>query len=205
MGRDHASNGSLGSLQTDTQLSRKDKLMTSRGLLRGSAFGLAMMGMATGVPVGCAPRLAGAPGVVATSDSTSTEGTISFTAGEMALGIGFQWGSGILTFRGRQYPFYAHGISALDIGVNQVSVAGTVRNLHNVAEFGGNYVAFVAGGALGSGGAVAALRNQNGVTIEGISTTKGLRLKLSAGSMNVTLAEQGYSAGAESISRGTEP
>jgi hypothetical protein len=179
--------------------------MTSRELLRGATFGLATMGMATGIPVGCAPQQAAAPGAVATSGSTSTDGTISFTAGEVALGIGFQWGRGILTFRGRQYPFYVHGVSALDIGVNQVSVSGTVRNLHNVADFGGNYVGFVAGGALGTGGAVGALRNQNGVTIGGVSTTKGLRLKLSAGGMNITLADHNYSAGPESISRGTEP
>src|SRR4029077_11620268 len=130
----------------------KDKAMTSRELLLSSAFGLAIMGVAAGVLVGCAPQQPTAPGAVVTSDPTSTEGTISFTAGEIALGVGFQWGSGILTLRGRQYHFYVHGVSALDIGVNQVSAYATLRNLHDVADFGVNYVAFVAGGALGSGG-----------------------------------------------------
>jgi hypothetical protein len=179
--------------------------MTSRELLRGSAFGLAIVGVATSFLVGCAPQQPTAPGAVVTSDPTSTEGTVSFTAGEMALGVGFQWGSGILTFRGRKYHFYMHDVSALDIGVNQVSGSATVRNLHDVADFAGNYVAFIAGGALGVGSGVGALQNQNGVTIQGISTVRGVRLKLAAGSMNITFADEGYSAGPEAISRGTEP
>ena len=59
-----------------------------------------------------------------------------------------------LTYQGQQYPFKISGLSVLDVGVSGVSGRGTVRNLHSVADFGGNYVSIsagltVAGGAPG--------------------------------------------------------
>jgi hypothetical protein len=124
------------------------------------------------------------------ADQTSTVGTVSFTGGAVALGIGFQWGSGTLTFRGREYPFSVRGLSALDIGATRVSATGTVRNLVNVAAFSGNYVAVSAGATLAGGGAVGTLRNQNGVTIDGISTQQGVRLTLAASGLNISLTGQ---------------
>ena len=44
-----------------------------------------------------------------------------------------------------------------------------------------------AGAALAGGGAVATLRNQNGVVIDGIATTQGVRLTLAPGGVNITL------------------
>lgn len=164
--------------------------MTARELLRGSAFGLAILGIGTGALVSCAPQQAPPPETVAAANQTSTEGTISFTGGAFALGIGFQWGSGTLNFRGRQYPFRVRGLSVVDVGAARVSATGTVRNLRNVADFSGNYVAATAGVTVAGGAAVGTLRNQNGVTIEGLSTTQGLRLTLAPGGINITLTGQ---------------
>src|SRR3974390_1267937 len=83
-----------------------------------------------------------------------TEGTISFTGGAVAIGIGFQWGGGTLTFQGRQYPFRLSGLSVVDIGVTRVTGSGTVRNLQNVADFSGNYVAVSAAATLAGGGSI---------------------------------------------------
>jgi len=123
------------------------------------------------------------------ADQTST-GTVSFSGGAVALGVGFQWGSGVLTFRGRQYPFRVHGLSVLDVGATRVSATGTVRNLNNVADFSGNYVAATAGATLAGGGSIGSLRNQNGVVINGITTQQGLRLTLAASGLNLTLTGQ---------------
>jgi hypothetical protein len=75
----------------------------------------------------------------------------------------------------------------VDVGVTRVTGSGAVHNLRNVADFSGNYVSVSAGAALAGGGAVATLRNQNGVVIDGIATTQGVRLTLAPGGVNITL------------------
>lgn len=160
--------------------------MYSRDLLRGRGLGLAFLGMALGVLANCAPPPPpAAPARMAYRPSTL--GSVSFTGGAVALGVGYQWGSGILRFRGRDYPFRVRGLSVLDIGATRVTATGTVRHLVHVADFSGNYVAVSAGATLAGGGSIGTLRNQNGVTIEGITTQQGLRLTLAASGLHVTL------------------
>ena len=65
----------------------------------------------------------------------ATEGTVTFTGGAVAIGVGFQWGNGTLTYQGRQYSFRVDGLSVVDVGVTRVTGSGTVRNLRNVADF----------------------------------------------------------------------
>ncbi len=120
----------------------------------------------------------------------ATEGTVSFTGGAVAIGIGFQWGNGTLTYQGRQYPFRVDGLSVVDVGVTRVTGSGTVRNLRSIADFSGNYVSFSAGAAVAGGGSVTSLRNQNGVVIEGVTTAQGVRLTLAPGGVNITLTGQ---------------
>jgi hypothetical protein len=82
------------------------------------------------------------------------------------------------------------GLSVVDIGVTRVTGTGTVRNLRNVADFSGNYVSISAGATVAGGGSVSTLRNQNGVVIDGISTSQGVRLTLAPGGVNFTLVAQ---------------
>ena len=51
-----------------------------------------------------------------TANLGPTEGTITFTGGAVAIGIGFQWGGGTLTYQGQQYPFRLDGLSVVDVG-----------------------------------------------------------------------------------------
>jgi hypothetical protein len=126
----------------------------------------------------------------ATAGLAATEGTISFTGGAIAIGVGFQWGSGTLTYQGRQYPFRLDGLSVVDVGVTRVTGSGTVHNLRNVADFSGNYVAISAGATVAGGGSVSNLKNQNGVVIDGVTTAQGVRLTLAPGGVNITLSGQ---------------
>jgi len=129
------------------------------------------------------------PPPVTTAPVGSTEGTVSFSGGAVALGVGFQWGSGTLTYRGQQYPFKLNGLSVVDVGVTRVSGSGTVHNLRNVADFSGNYVSVSAGATLAGGGSIGTLRNQNGVVIDGVSTSQGVRLTLAPGGVSITLSQ----------------
>ena len=98
-------------------------------------------------------------------------------------------GNGTLTYQGRQYPFKLGGLSVVDAGVTRMTGTGTVQNLRNVADFSGNYMSLSAS-TLAGGGSVTTLRNQNGVVIDGISTSQGVRLTLAPGGVNVTLSGQ---------------
>ena len=159
--------------------------MNRQYLFRVSRFGSVLLSI--GFLSSCGPQQAAAPTASPIMDQAATTGTVTFTGGAFALGVGFQWGSGVLTYRGVQYPFRVRGLSVVDVGVTRVSATGTVRNLHNVADFSGNYVSASAGATLAGGASVSALRNQNGVTIEGISTSQGVRLTLAPGGVNITL------------------
>ena len=147
---------------------------------------IVMLGVAS--LAGCAsqPPPAAAP----SASLGATEGTVTFTGGAVAIGVGFQWGNGTLTYQGRQYSFRVDGLSVVDVGVTRVTGSGTVRNLRNVADFSGNYVSFSAGATLAGGGSVTSMRSQNGVTIEGVTTSQGVRLTLAPGGANITLTGQ---------------
>src|SRR6186997_3453149 len=112
-----------------------------------------------GLLTDCGPQPAATPVAASAAPQGTTEGRVTFTGGAVALGIGYQWGSGILSFRGMDYPFRVSGLSVVDVGVTRVSATGTVHNLRNLADFNGNYVSISAGATLAGGGAVTALRN----------------------------------------------
>jgi hypothetical protein len=126
----------------------------------------------------------------ATANLGQADGIITFSGGAVAVGVGFQWGNGALTYQGRQYPFKVNGLSVLDVGVSSITGSGTVHNLHKVADFSGNYVAATAGATVAGGGSVTTLRNQNGVVIDGITTAQGARLTLAPGGVDVTVSGQ---------------
>lgn len=152
---------------------------------------IAVFGM--GALAGCAsqpPPSQPPPGPPPTANLSATDGSIAFSGGAVAIGVGFQWGGGTLTYQGRQYPFRMNGLSVVDIGVTRVTGSGTVHNLRNVADFSGNYVSFSAGVAVAGGGSVASLRNQNGVVIDKVTTAQGVRLTLAPGGVNITLSGQ---------------
>jgi hypothetical protein len=131
-----------------------------------------------------------APPPVAPAELTSTDGTVSFSTGAFAVGIGFEWGSGILNFRGHQYPFKISGLSVLDVGATGTSGTGTVHNLYNIADFNGNYVAVSAGATVVGGGSVTSLRNPSGVVIDAVSPAQGGRLTIGPGGVNITRTGQ---------------
>ncbi|CAH2600083.1 conserved protein of unknown function [Rhodovastum atsumiense] len=161
--------------------------MARNSLLPRTALCVAMLSV--GLLVGCGSQETTATGAPSATGQTSTEGTVSFTGGAVALGVGFQWGSGTLTYRGQQYPFSMRGLSVVDVGASRATGTGSVRNLRNLADFNGNYVAVTAGATAAGGGSVGTLRNQNGVTIDNIATSQGLRLTLAPSGVNITLTQ----------------
>jgi hypothetical protein len=118
---------------------------------------------------------------------THPAGTVDFTGGSIAAGIGFSWGHGKLNYGGQSYSFKLSGLSIVDVGAASISAAGHVYNLKNVADFSGNYVAMTAGMTVAGGGSAAYMKNEHGVVIKLHSTEAGLRFNLSADGVTVTI------------------
>ena len=68
-------------------------------------------------------------------------GTLSIATTSIALGIGVNWGTGILTTHGQRYPFDVQGLEVGGVGVSKVQAVGQVYNLRKVGDFAGTYVA----------------------------------------------------------------
>lgn len=73
------------------------------------------------------------------------------------------------------------GLSASDVGISKASGSGEVFHLKKLEDFNGNYAAVGTGLTAADGGAVAAMKNQNGVTIQVKSTTRGAKVTIGGG------------------------
>ncbi len=126
---------------------------------------------------------------LATAGEKQPDATLKMSEGSVGVGIGWTWGKGVLTFQGKDYPFKVEGLSVGDVGVKRADATGKVYNLKKVEDFTGNYTAGAAGATVGGGAAVAAMKNQNGVEVNLVSTTQGVAFKLAAEGMKLTLTK----------------
>src|SRR6266404_1126585 len=105
----------------------------------------------------------------------------------VSAGVGYSWGSGVLTYQGKDYPFSVSGLSAGNIGLASVDVSGEVFNLKNPNDFNGTYTSVGAGATVGGGGGAMSMRNQNGVVMNVVGTSKGLSFKLGVDGLKIEL------------------
>jgi hypothetical protein len=126
---------------------------------------------------------------VAVADDKTPDATIEFTGGSVAAGIGFSWGSGTVTYKGKQHEISIDGLSVGDVGATRISLSGKVYNLKKLEDINGNYAGVGAGATVGGGGSAVTMRNQNGVVIEAVSTTQGLKVSLATGGANIKLKD----------------
>lgn len=115
------------------------------------------------------------------------DATLRLSTGSVALGIGYTWGGGTLTYQGKEYPFSIDGLSVVDVGISKAEANGTVYNLKRLEDFNGTYTGVTAGATVAGGGGAATVRNQNGVVIDLLGTTVGLKFKLSVDGVKMTL------------------
>ena len=121
------------------------------------------------------------PGVsVAKSHKEHADATIRLSTGSVAVGIGYSWGGGTLTYHGKHYPISIDGLSVGDVGVSHATASGNVYHLKQLSDFEGTYTAASAGATIGGGGGATAMQNQNGVVIKLTGTSAGLKIKLAA-------------------------
>jgi len=126
---------------------------------------------------------------LAAAQSPKPDATLSLSEGSVAAGVGFSWGHGVLTYKGRTYPVQVQGLSVGEVGVTRATAKGEVSHLAKLADFAGNYAAVGAEATAGGGAGTTVMRNQNGVVIDLQSTTQGASLRLGAEGIRLTLAK----------------
>ena len=126
-------------------------------------------------------------GIGRADEAKTPDATISFSGGSVAAGIGFSWGSGTLTYQGKDYPISVDGLSVGAVGASSVSASGSVYHLTKLEDFDGTYTAVGTGATVGGGGGVSTMRNQNGVVIDAVSTTQGLKVAIAAAGVKMAI------------------
>jgi hypothetical protein len=174
----------------DSTLARGNNLREGEGMRKSvmSLIASALLSSVVLVHAEDAPDPASAGESPEVATGAQPDGTVNFTGGSIAAGIGFSWGHGELNYGGQSHAFKISGVSLVDVGAANVSASGHVYNLKNLADFNGNYVAIAAGMTVAGGGSAAYLKNEHGVIIKLHSTDVGLRFNLSADGVKVTLA-----------------
>ncbi len=117
------------------------------------------------------------------------DATLQLNQGSVAVGIGFSWGGGTLTYRGKRYPVDVDGLTVGSVGVSKATASGSVYNLKKLEDFNGTYTAVGAGATVAGGGSVATMRNQNGVRVTLRSTSRGLKFTLGASGVSMNIKQ----------------
>lgn len=126
-------------------------------------------------------------GAAATPSQADT-GTVRvvFTKGGFIIGVG--GGNGVLTFRGRNYPFTVSGMSVgFTIGASTAQFAGRALNLHSAADIQGTYSSIGASGALAAGAGGVQLQNEKGVILQLHGPKIGVEVSAAVGGVTIAL------------------
>jgi len=124
---------------------------------------------------------------LALAQEKQPDATIELTQGQVAVGIGWSWGEGVLTYKGQKYPVKVEGLSVIDVGITRAEAAGKVYDLKKLEDFDGIYTAATAEGTLGGGAGATTMKNQKGVVINLVTKTQGLNLKLAPSGVKMML------------------
>lgn len=133
--------------------------------------------------------LADNPPSTSTAITGAPDATIELSGGQVAAGIGYQWGHGDIIFQGQKHRFSLSGLSIVDVGASSYTASGLVYNLHNLSDFSGHFVAAGAGVTVAGGAGADYLKNEKGVVIKLLSASKGLRFNLSASGVTINLQD----------------
>ena len=118
------------------------------------------------------------------------DATLRLSTGGFALGIGVNWGSGTLTYRGKNYPVKVKGLSVGRVGATSSSASGEVFNLKHLQDFNGHYTVSGAGTrgvTLGAGRTGTIMSNQAGVIVRISSTQQGVAVNATGGGIDLQL------------------
>src|SRR4026209_668532 len=126
----------------------------------------------------------------ATHHESKSDATLRLSGGSFALGIGFRWGSGTLTYKGKDHPVKVNGLSVGKVGMTGTSAYGEVFNLKHLQDFNGHYsfgAAGTRGVTLAKGKAGTLMSNPAGVIVRLAATQKGVNLNATGGGVDMQI------------------
>ncbi len=104
------------------------------------------------------------------------------------LVLGGGAGNGVLTYRGRSYPFRVTGISlGITAGATAGRLEGWASGIRDVRDFAGTYSSVGGGGALIGGVGGVHLRNDNGVVMVLQGPKAGLEMAANLSAITISL------------------
>ena len=111
-------------------------------------------------------------------DKAKPAATVDIDIKQLRLIFGGEEGSGVLHFKGKDYPFTVKGVSLGGVGFSEVEGHGVVHYLNKVEDFPGTYTAIGIGAALVHGAGKSSYQNGKGVVFSLKSKQSGLALNL---------------------------
>ena len=125
---------------------------------------------------------------LATPSYAQAPGYVSVVFARAGLIVGAGGGRGVLTYRGRDYPFRVSGLSlGIAIGASAMRLTGRVSGLRELQDFSGSYDAVGAGGALVGGFGGVQLSNKKGVTITLQGAVTGVEFAANRSGIRISL------------------
>jgi hypothetical protein len=121
-------------------------------------------------------------------DQPTVDATVRLSGGLLALGVGYSWGHGTISYQGVERTFCIHGLSIGEVGAADLKAQGAVFHLQSLRDFAGRYFALSTGVALIRGESGAVLKNEHGVTMQLETKVTGLRFNIAASGLRVSLA-----------------
>ena len=121
---------------------------------------------------------------------SGSDATLRLSGGSFALGIGFRWGSGTLTYKGKDYPVKVNGLSIGKVGMTGVSAYGEIFNLKHLQDFNGHYnvgAEGTRGVTIAKGKAGSIMTNQAGVIVRLAATQTGLDVNATGGGVDMQI------------------
>ena len=116
-------------------------------------------------------------------------GTVTLSGGLVAVGIGYKWGRGTLSYQGNTLDFCIRGLSIGELGAASMDARGNVYNLQSAGDFSGKYFAISGGFTVARGESLTLLKNEHGVMLELESLETGLRFDLAASGVRIVMAD----------------
>ena len=153
-------------------------MRTKPSLLRAALLGLCLLLAVPEMALSASKSAQTAP---------APSGRVNLEFGQGGFILSTSGGKGVLTYKGRRYPFAVGSVGFGGIGVSKVTAVGEVYDLGRLEDFAGTYGQARAGYAMGSGKGVQWLQNGNGVVIKLRTVTKGVSLDLGADGLVIKL------------------
>jgi hypothetical protein len=171
---ERAANRSLPSCGYQTKQTQTRSEMLKMNILRKIGVLLLVLGVVAGF-------------TQAAEKKQKPDATLKLSGGSVAAGIGWSWGSGTLTYKGKEYSVKVTGLSLGKVGITGASAVGEVYNLKNLADFDGHYNAGGVGATLAGGQSAIAMTNQNDVKVLLEAQTRGIDLTIAGGGVTMKI------------------